>query len=94
MHAPATSTTSPLFHINSIKLNLTVVILSTNDNIKYLENMKQGFKRKVYWNKYRSEITTQLSKNNLDSMIDPTFRNINRLLVLSFKNSGNDEFFK
>ena len=56
--------------------------------------MKQGFKRKVYWNKYRSEITTQLSKNNLDSMIDPTFRNINRLLVLSFKNSGNDEFFK
>ena len=43
-----------------------------------------------YWNKYRSEITTQTKNNNLDYLIDPTFRNINRLFVLSFKN-GNDD---
>ena len=35
--------------------------------------------------KYRSEITTQPKNNNSDYMIDPTFRNINRLFVLSFK---------
>ena len=29
-------------------------------------------------------------KNDLDCLIDPTFRNINRLFVLSFKN-GNDD---
>ena len=37
------------------------------------------------WNKYRSEITAQPKKNILDYLIDPTFRNINRLLVLSLK---------
>ena len=40
--------------------------------------------------KYRSEITTQTKSNNLDYLIDPTFRNINRLFVLSFRN-GNDD---
>ena len=52
--------------------------------------MKQGFKRTVSWNKYRSEITTQLKRNNLDYMIDPTFKNIDRLFVLSFKNDSNN----
>ena len=61
-----------------------------NDNIKFLENIKQGFKRTVSWNKCRSEITTQPKNNNLDYLIDPTFRNINRLFVLSFKNGNND----
>ena len=60
-----------------------------NDNIKFLENMKQGFRRTISWNKYRSEIITQ-TKSNLDYLIDPTFRNINRLIVLSIKNCNND----
>ena len=30
-----------------------------NDNIKFLQNIKQGFKRTICWNKYKSEITTQ-----------------------------------
>ena len=38
-------------------------------------------------NKCRSEITTQLKRNNLDHMIDPKFRNFSSLLVLSFQNS-------
>ena len=42
-----------------------VVTLSINDNIKFLENIKQGFKRTTSWNKYRSEITTQTENNNL-----------------------------
>ena len=41
-------------------------------------------------NKYISEIRTQPKNNNLDYLIDPTFRNINRLFVLSLKN-GNDD---
>ena len=64
--------------------------LSINDNIKFLENIKQGFKRTISWNKYRSEITTQSKNNNIDYLIDPTFRNINRLFVLSFKNGDDD----
>ena len=64
--------------------------MSIHDNIKLLENIKQGFKRAISWNKYKSQITTQPKNNNLDYLIDPTFRNINRLFVLSFKNDNDD----
>ena len=57
---------------------------------KQLEQDNQGFKRTITWNKYRSEITTQANNNNLDYFIDPTFRNINRLFVLSFKYVDDD----
>ena len=44
--------------ITSTKLYVLVVTLSINDNIKHLENIKQGlFKRTISLNKYRSEIT-------------------------------------
>ena len=69
---------------------MPVVILSKNDNIKSFENIKQEFKITISWNKYGSEITTHLKNNNLCYMVDPTFRNINRLLVLSSKNSDNN----
>ena len=52
--------------------------------------MKHGFKRKSSWNKCKSEITTHPKNNNLDYLIDPTFKNINRLFAFSFKNSNND----
>ena len=47
----AASRTNALFQINSTKLYVPVVTLSKNDNIKFLENMGQGFKRTSYWNK-------------------------------------------
>ena len=74
--------------ITSTKLYVPVVTVSINDNIKFLENLKQGFKGTISWKKCRFEITTQAENNNLDYLIDPTFRNINRLLVLSFKNGN------
>ena len=81
----AVETTRTTFQTNSTKLYAHVASLSINDNIKVLENLKQGFKRTVSWDKYRYEITKQLRNKNLDYMIDPTFTNINRLLVFSFK---------
>ena len=62
--------------ITSTKSFVSIVTLFISDNIKFLKNIKQGFKRAVSWNKSRSEITTR-PKDNLDYMIDPTFRNIN-----------------
>ena len=61
-----------------------------NDKIKFLKNLKQDLKIKISWNKKRPEIMTQLQNNNLDYTIDPTFRNTNRLFVLSFKNGDNN----
>ena len=51
--------------------------------------MKLGFKRQNSCNKYRSEIGKQTKNNNLDYLIDPTFRNFHRSFVLPFIN-GND----
>ena len=79
--------TGATFQIDNAKHYIPVVTLSII-NIN-LENIKQGFKRTISWNKCRSEITTQ-PKIHLDYLIDPTFRNINRLFVLSFKNCDKD----
>ena len=54
------------FKITNAKLYESVVILSISDKIKFLENLKQGFRRLISWNKYKSEITTQPNINNLD----------------------------
>ena len=84
--------TGTSFTITSTKRYVPVVTLSINDNIKFLENIKQGFKRAISWNTYRSEITAQPENNSLDYLIDPAFRNINRLFVLSFKIGEDDPF--
>ena len=86
----ATATTSARFRINNKKLYVPVVTFSIHNNIKCVENTKQGFKRTISRNKYRSETTTKPKNNNLDYLIDPTLRNINKLFVLSFKNYDND----
>ena len=74
----ATETTAATFQINNAKLYVPILNFSINDNIKFLKNIKQGFKTTISWNKYRSEITTQTKKSNLG------------LFVLSFKNGNND----
>ena len=40
-------TTSATFQINNAKLYVPVVTLSVNDNIKFLENIKEKFKRTI-----------------------------------------------
>ena len=52
-------TTGATFTINNTKFYVFIVTLFINDNIKFLEYIKQGFKRKTSWSKYRSEIKTQ-----------------------------------
>lgn len=76
--------------ITSSKRNVSVVTLSLNDDIKFLERVKQLFKRRIAWDKYRSEITAQARNNNLGYMIDSTFQFINRLFAQSFKVDEND----
>ena len=52
-------TTNATFQINIAKIYVSAVTLSITDNIKFLENIRQIFKRTISWNKYRSEIITQ-----------------------------------
>ena len=76
--------------IDDYKLYVPVVILSKDDEIKLLTNLKSGFKREIVWNKYRSQMTTDAINNNLNIIIDPTFTNVNRLFVLAYGQVDND----
>ena len=77
------------FQINNTKIYVPVVTWSVNGNIKFSENIKQKFKRTISWNKYRSEITAQPKSNNLDYLIDLTFKN-DGFFLLSFRNGDDD----
>ena len=88
--AAVTQTTSATFQIDGTKCYVPIVPLSIESNIKFLKNIKQRFKETISWNKYRSEITTQPKNNKLGYITVPTFRNINRLFTLSFKNGHNE----
>ena len=76
--------------ISDCKLYIPVVTLSKDNEIKLLTNLKSGFKREIIWNKYRSQMTTEVINNNLNILIDPTFTNVNRLFVLAYGQVNND----
>ena len=71
--------------ITNTKLYVPVVALSTENNIKSLQQLKSGFKRTINWNKYHTKKETLNAPNPyLDFLIDTSFRRVNRLFVLPF----------
>ena len=64
-----------------------VVTLSTQDNIKLLDQLVSGFKRSINWNKYQSKATIQTRNRYLNYLIDPSFQRVNRSFLLSFEKS-------
>ena len=58
-----------------------------------LEELKTGFKRKIKWNKYRSEMSNQTKNDNLDCLIDSILTNVNRIFVLTFENEDDRTSF-
>ena len=79
------------FQITSTKLYVPIVNLSTKDNVNLTKQLNEGFKRSVYWNKYKSKIETKhLDANNVTRFIlDASFQGVNRLFVLAFNNGAN-----
>ena len=79
--------------ITDCKLYVPAVTLSKDDETKLLTNLKSGFKRKIIWNKYRSQMTTEAINNNLNILIDPTFTIVNRLFVLAYQNADDRQSY-
>ena len=91
--AAVESPTNATFRVTDCKLYIPVVTLSAEIDNKLLEQLKSGFKRTIKWNKYMSKISNQPQNNNLNYLIDPTFKNVNRLFVLSFENEDDRTSF-
>ena len=79
------STGAGRFAITDAKLFVPVVTLSTQDNVKLLQQLKSGFERTINWNKYQSDPNTYVQKRYLNHLVDPSFQGVNRLFVLSFE---------
>ena len=60
------------FAITEAKLFVPVVTLSTQDNVKLLDQLNSSFKIKINWNKYQSKTTIQSQNKYLDYLIDPS----------------------
>ena len=69
----------PTFAITDTKLYVPVVALSTQFNVKLLQQLKSSFKRIMNGNKDQSKL--------LDFQVDPNFQEVSRLFVLSFENN-------
>ena len=70
----------PTFRITETKLYVPVVTLSTQDNAKLLTQLKSGFKRAISWNKYLSKPKLLRQNPNLNHLVEPSFKGVNRLL--------------
>ena len=85
------------FAITDTKLYVPVVTLSTQENTKFLQQLKSGFKRVINWNKYLSKPELLAQNPNLNHLIEPSFQGVKRLFVLAFENDGDrtssDEYY-
>ena len=76
------------FEITDTKLYVPVVTLSTQENTKFLQQLKSSFKRVINCNKYLSKPELLAQNPNLNHLIEPSFQRVNRLFVLAFENDN------
>ena len=85
------------YAIIDTKLYVHVVTLSTQENTKFLQQLKSGFKRVIDWNKYLSKPELLAQNPNLNHLVEPSFQGVNRLFVLAFENdddrTSDDEYY-
>ena len=62
--------------------------ITTQENTKFLQQLKSGFKRVINWNKYLSRPELLAQNLNLNHLVEPSFKGINRLFVLAFENDN------
>ena len=74
------------FAITDTKLYVPVVTLSTQENTKFFQQLKSGFKKVINWNKYLSKPELLAQNTNLNHLVEPSFQRINSLFVLEFEN--------
>ena len=69
------------FEITDTKLYVPVVTLSTQENTKFFQQLKSGFKR------VKPELLAQ--NPNLNHLVEPSFQGVNRPFVLAFEGDNN-----
>ena len=83
-----------IFKITDAKLYVLIVTLSAEDNTKLSKLLGEGFKRSVYWNKYKVihykivEIAADNEEKYIRELLDSSYQGVKRLFVLAHKNKA------
>ena len=66
-----------------------IVTLSTEDNAKLSKLLSEGFKRPVYWNKYKIIPNKTYNENDyIRELLDASYQGVKRLFVLAYRDCG------
>ena len=79
--------------ITEAKRDIPVVTLSTENIAKLSKLLTEGFKRPVYWNKYKIIPNKTYDENdNIRELLDSSYQGVKRLFVLAYDNTaGNNQ---
>ena len=79
------------FTITDAKLYVPVVTLSIKDNVRLTKLLSEGFKRSVYWNKYKVIPNKIYNQNDyIRELLDVSYQGVKRLFVLAYDNIGDN----
>ena len=90
--AATSNANNATFNKIDTKLYVPVVTLSTEDRAKLSNQLSKGFKRPVYWNKYKMidnklvEITDADGEKYISKMLDSSYQGVKELFVLAYDN--------
>ena len=75
--------------ITDAKICVPIVILSIGDNTKLSKLLSDGFKRPVYWNKYKIIPNKTCNENDyIRELLDASYQGVKRLFVLTDRDCG------
>ena len=80
--------TAATFKITDAKLYVPIVTLKTEDNTKLSKLLSEGFKRPIYWNKYKI-IFKNYNNEYIRERLDASFQGVNKLFVLPYASGDN-----
>ena len=83
--------TAATFTITDTKLYVPIVTLKTEDNTKLSKLLSEGFKRSMYWYKYKVILNKIYNEDDyIRELLDASYQGAKRLFILAYGNAGND----
>ena len=80
------------FTITVVKLYVPIVTLSIEDNARLSKLLSEGFKRPVYWNKYKVIPNKRHNQNHyIREFLDASYQGVKRLFILAYNNDDADK---
>ena len=91
-NADATGADSATLEVTDAKLYVPGVTLSAEDNVKLVKQLNEGFKRPVYWNKYKviDNKVVENAEKHIRELLDSSYQGVKRLFVLAYNNKEGD----